>query len=132
MSDEVQKAAIHRTEITDGDSAMNKLSKDGCWFQFDDERVFPVDRRHAVEGSFGSPEDFHSAYMLVYLREKDADSLMGEVIPPVSMVDMLQRKHANERPLGGTNGYRAGLYGGTSIRRRDGGLGLDTSNYFNI
>jgi hypothetical protein len=50
----------------------------GKWFKFDDDIVTPADRREAVEmcygsgGSHGKVGDYSSAYMLVYIREKEA------------------------------------------------------------
>ena len=46
----------------------------GKWYKFDDENVFPADRREAVEMCYGeeSGAGFSSAYMLVYIRETEA------------------------------------------------------------
>ena len=51
-----------------------KLSTSGKWYKFDDEHVFSVDRREAVEMCYGeeSGAGFSSAYMLVYIRESES------------------------------------------------------------
>ena len=87
---------------------MNTLSKAGSWFQFDDESVNAVDRRHAVEGNYGSRCDVHSAYMLVYLREVDAERVMAAVEPPEALVEKLQESYGQGQGYGGYGEYRDG------------------------
>jgi hypothetical protein len=57
----------------------------GKWFKFDDDIVTPADRREAVEmcygsgGSHGKVGDYSSAYMLVYIREKEAPQVSHHI-----------------------------------------------------
>lgn len=100
------------------DSFMNSLSKGGEWFQFDDESVNAIDRRHAVEGNYGSRCDVHSAYMLVYLREAEAGHIMGPVEPPLALVDTLEQVYsAYGGGFGGLLGGYLGGLGGVTERR---------------
>ena len=79
---------------------LNVLSKEGNWFQFDDENVYLVDKRSAVDGNYGSRCDVHSAYMLVYLRESDAESLMNYVDDlPEELLQKIQDVDEEERHL---------------------------------
>mmetsp|Transcript_6273 Transcript_6273/g.9471 ORF Transcript_6273/g.9471 Transcript_6273/m.9471 type:complete len:1457 (+) Transcript_6273:112-4482(+) len=61
-----------------------KLSTSGKWYKFDDEHVFSVDRREAVEMCYGeeSGAGFSSAYMLVYIRESESAQIMSSVKIP--------------------------------------------------
>ena len=75
----------------------------GKWFKFDDEQVSHVDRRQAVQGSFGSGGRMHqyaSAYMLVYIREAEAARLMATVKIPAALtsrLDVEYQRHAEVR-----------------------------------
>jgi hypothetical protein len=76
-----------------------KTGLGGKWFKFDDEYVTEVDRRQAVEGSYGSGKEipgarsYHSAYMLVYIREAEAASIMSRVEPPAALTARLNEEY---------------------------------------
>ena len=52
----------------------------GRWFKFDDEDVFPANRREAIDMCYGDrsmSRGLSSAYMLVYIREAQAAQVTG-------------------------------------------------------
>jgi len=114
----VTNSAKERAGIADYEQHMNTLSQGGDWFQFDDDDVTAVDRRHAVEGSFGSRCDIHSAYMLVYIRESEAEEVMAKVTPPVALVEKLEQSYSEE-----TSTERYGYGFGSMFGRGSYGLG---------
>ncbi|CAG8473227.1 8493_t:CDS:10 [Acaulospora morrowiae] len=78
--------------------ALIKPEKDGKWLKFDDDRVTPVTDKEVLEANYGgeipnsSPlpairpggrnhKRFTNAYMLVYIRESDADEILSPVLP---------------------------------------------------
>mmetsp|Transcript_25746 Transcript_25746/g.43375 ORF Transcript_25746/g.43375 Transcript_25746/m.43375 type:complete len:1590 (+) Transcript_25746:156-4925(+) len=71
----------------------------GKWFKFDDEVVSRVDRRLAVEDSYGTGgtslfrKNFHSAYMLVYIREAEAARTMADVQIPSDLASRLNEEY---------------------------------------
>ena len=90
----------------DVDAAINSesglrsdLGRGGEWFKFDDDFVSKVDRREAVEGSYGSAgatflrRSYHSAYMLVYIRESDACRTMADVAIPDALTTRLNKEY---------------------------------------
>lgn len=62
------------------------ISSKGKWYKFNDESVIRVRSCEAIENCFGSnPRDrqfigLGSAYMLVYIRESDADDVMKPIV----------------------------------------------------
>lgn len=55
--------------------AVDAAASQGRWFKFDDEDVFPANRREAVDMCYGDrsmSRGLSSAYMLVYIREAEA------------------------------------------------------------
>ncbi|RXK41314.1 ubiquitin carboxyl-terminal hydrolase 7 [Tremella mesenterica] len=74
--------------------ALIKPEKDGRWFKFDDDRVTPVTDKEVLEDNFGGDmingvipqhqraqartlKKFTNAYMLVYIRETELDTVMA-------------------------------------------------------
>ena len=73
--------------------ALIKPEKDGRWFKFDDDRVTPVTDKEVLEDNYGGDmlnglvpqhqrtqartlKKFTNAYMLVYIRETDLDTVL--------------------------------------------------------
>ena len=74
--------------------ALIKPAKDGRWYKFDDDRVTPVTDKEVLEDNYGGEmpnglvaphqrtqartlKKFTNAYMLVYVRETELDSVMA-------------------------------------------------------
>lgn len=74
--------------------ALIKPEKDGRWFKFDDDRVTPVTDKEVLEDNYGGDmgngslpqqqrtqartlKKFTNAYMLVYIRETELDTVMA-------------------------------------------------------
>jgi ubiquitin C-terminal hydrolase len=81
-------------------SYREKVARDGRWFKFNDDCVNEVRESEAVNLSFGKSADqgrhsfvsISSAYMLVYLRENEAKSIMSEVIIPPDLIHRLEQE----------------------------------------
>jgi ubiquitin carboxyl-terminal hydrolase 7 len=103
----VAQKVKERANIAEYEGHMNTLSQGGDWVKFDDEDVIAGDRRHAVEGNYGSRCDVHSAYMLVYIKESEAEDIMTNVTPPLPLIEKLEQSYAEEESIG-RNGYDFG------------------------
>ncbi|KAJ3199966.1 hypothetical protein HDU82_009297 [Entophlyctis luteolus] len=93
-----QKYLLHGVLVHAGDlsgghyCAFLRSEKNGKWYKFDDDRVTPVSQRDAMEENFGADptvktkmiKRFTNAYMLVYIREADAD----EILKPITGDDI--------------------------------------------
>jgi hypothetical protein len=68
----------------------------GRWYKFDDEDVFPANRREAVDLCYGDRQTrgFSSAYMLVYIRESEAAEVMAGVEIPSDLLERLEQERA--------------------------------------
>ncbi|KAI8609294.1 putative ubiquitin-specific processing protease 21 [Chytriomyces sp. MP71] len=106
-----QKYLLHGVLVHAGDvngghyCAFLRAEKNGKWFKFDDDKVIPVMERDAMEENFGVDpgnikmkmmKRFTNAYMLVYVRDSNAD----EILKPITSEDMpehLMRRFEEER-----------------------------------
>lgn len=100
------KYKLHGVLVHSGDLhgghyfALLKPEKDGKWYKFDDDRVTPVTDREVLEDNFGGEipngqlgglarapvramKRFTNAYMLVYVRDAEAD----EILKPFTIED---------------------------------------------
>jgi ubiquitin C-terminal hydrolase len=79
------------------------------WFKFDDERVIRVTASEAIEDNFGAPltsngvafppqRRFTNAYMLQYVRKRDAHVYLG-ALSEIDVPESLRRRIAVEREL---------------------------------
>ncbi|KAI9350734.1 cysteine proteinase [Obelidium mucronatum] len=84
---------VHAGDLTGGHyCAFLRAEKNGKWFKFDDDRVTPVTDQDATEENFGVDSTtktklikrFTNAYMLVYVRESNAD----EILKPITSEDI--------------------------------------------
>lgn len=81
-------------------SYREKVARDGKWFKFNDDCVNEVRESEAVNLSYGKSADqgrnmlvsISSAYMLVYLRESEAKSIMSEVTIPSDLLNRLEQE----------------------------------------
>lgn len=75
---------------------MANSENQGRWFKFDDEDVFPANRREAVDMCYGDKQTrgFSSAYMLVYIRETEAAEVMAGVEIPSPLIARLEEERA--------------------------------------
>ncbi|RIA93959.1 ubiquitin carboxyl-terminal hydrolase 5 [Glomus cerebriforme] len=115
------KYLLHGVLVHSGDLhgghyfALLKPEKDGKWFKFDDDRVTPVIDREVLEDNFGgeSPnanpisairptgrnhKRFTNAYMLVYIRESDVETILSPVVHE-DIPEHLKRRLEEERAL---------------------------------
>lgn len=82
-----------------GASGRGESELGGKWYKFDDDQVSLVDRRTAVEGSFGSgagsmlTRSYASAYMLVYIREAEAAHIMAPATIPPALTTRLNAEY---------------------------------------
>ncbi|KAI9347173.1 putative ubiquitin-specific processing protease 21 [Zopfochytrium polystomum] len=99
---------VHTGDVTGGHyCAFLKVTKDGKWLKFDDDRVTPVTMKDVLESNYGvnpnvkasrATKKFTNAYMLVYMRESDLDEILG----PISEDDVpqhLRRRFEDEQIL---------------------------------
>jgi hypothetical protein len=76
---------------------INDISSKGKWYKFNDESVIRVRSCEAIENCFGSnPRDrqftgLGSAYMLVYIRESDASTVMKPLVDDDIPVHLKER-----------------------------------------
>lgn len=90
---------LHSVIVHDGDPSSGHYTilitpeKDGRWFKFDDDRVTPALECEAFEDNFGGntngaitggnqtrrPTQFKCAYILVYVRSTDINTLLSPV-----------------------------------------------------
>ncbi|TPX74778.1 hypothetical protein CcCBS67573_g03936 [Chytriomyces confervae] len=94
---------VHSGDLTGGHyTSFLRPQKDGKWFKFDDERVTPCLRSEVFEDNFGgeslvalqaqkinvtaprAPKRLTNAYMLVYIRHDDTESIFA----PISDADV--------------------------------------------
>ncbi|KAF6001042.1 hypothetical protein F1559_001836 [Cyanidiococcus yangmingshanensis] len=79
------------------------------WFKFDDERVLRVTESEAIEDNFGAPvaangvpfppqRRFTNAYMLQYVRKRDAHIYLGS-LSEIDVSETLRQRIATEREL---------------------------------
>ncbi|KAJ3111095.1 hypothetical protein HK100_002809, partial [Physocladia obscura] len=105
-----QKYLLHGVLVHAGDfsgghyCAFLRAENNGKWFKFDDDHVTPVSEYDAMEENFGSDaatktrllKKFTNAYMLVYVRESNAD----EILKPITAEDIpahLRRRFDEEK-----------------------------------
>ncbi|TPX38452.1 hypothetical protein SeMB42_g06732 [Synchytrium endobioticum] len=92
-----QKYHLHGVLVHTGDvhgghyCAYIRPQKFGKWYKFDDDRVVPVLQKEVLDDNYGGDgggfrsgnnrmlKRLTNAYMLVYIREKDLDEVLGEV-----------------------------------------------------
>lgn len=82
---------VHSGDVHGGHyAAFIKPEKDGRWFKFDDDKVIPVRPKDVFEENFGGEipsarpgmkplKRFTNAYMLVYIRESEMNTILAEV-----------------------------------------------------
>ncbi|KAK6092951.1 ubiquitin-specific protease ubp15 [Batrachochytrium dendrobatidis] len=109
---------VHSGELHAGHyQAFIRPEKDGKWFKYDDDRVFPVSERDVLEenygteavkplqeggippkftGQFRNKPTFTNAYMLVYIREHDLEEILGPITEH-DIPDHLRRRVEEER-----------------------------------
>ncbi|KAJ3058009.1 hypothetical protein HDU98_005868, partial [Podochytrium sp. JEL0797] len=84
---------VHAGDLTGGHyCGFLRAEKNGKWFKFDDDRVTPVSDLDATEENFGVDSTtksklikrFTNAYMLVYIRDTNAD----EILKPITSEDI--------------------------------------------
>lgn len=66
------------------------------WYQFNDSIVNQVSENNAIEDNFGGNDRNYSAYMLIYVKTTDKDSLFTEVEPeviPENIINHIQREN---------------------------------------
>lgn len=93
-------------------SYRKKSDRDGKWYKFNDEIVNEVREYEAVNHSFGKTQSakgsfglqaISSAYMLVYIREYEAKSIMEDVSIPDDLIRRLdeefRRRNIEQRRL---------------------------------
>ncbi|KAJ3031740.1 UNVERIFIED_CONTAM: hypothetical protein HDU68_000675 [Siphonaria sp. JEL0065] len=101
---------VHAGDLTGGHyNAFLRAEKNGKWFKFDDDRVTPVTDLDATEENFGVDpltktkmlKRFTNAYMLVYVRESNADEILKPIttedIPEHLRVRFEEERIANEQ-----------------------------------
>lgn len=69
-------------DLTNQKSEMDLINQ-AKWYKFDDEYVYEVDSRYAIESNYGAKNSHSSAYMLIYIRT----SQIREIITPFKRVD---------------------------------------------
>ncbi|KAI8055335.1 cysteine proteinase [Syncephalis plumigaleata] len=89
---------VHSGDVHSGHYfALLRPEKNGKWFKFDDDRVIPVTEKEVLEDNFGGEANstlstmggmrpvprllkrFTNAYMLVYIRESELDTVLAPV-----------------------------------------------------
>ncbi|RKO91720.1 cysteine proteinase [Blyttiomyces helicus] len=105
---------VHSGDLHGGHNcAFLKTEKDGKWFKFDDDKVLPVIERDVLEENYGGDypgtprpgvktfKRFTNAYMLVYVRESDIDTILAPMtegdIPEHLRRRLEEEKIANEQ-----------------------------------
>lgn len=86
----------------------------GCWFKFDDDKISFVQPADAIDSNFGNSNDVDewtksmqlNAYMLVYVRDSNADDVF-EPVDPIYITDEL--KHSVERDAELERSYKSNL-----------------------
>lgn len=96
--------------------ALIKPTKDGSWYKFDDDRVTPVTDKEVLEDNYGgdmlngivpahqrtqarSLKKFTNAYMLVYVRESDVDTVLAPFQESDTPAHLKQRLDAEREQL---------------------------------
>ncbi|KAJ3218779.1 hypothetical protein HDU67_004027 [Dinochytrium kinnereticum] len=111
-----QNYILHGVLVHSGDlhgghyCAFLRPEKDGKWFKFDDDRVVPVTEKEVMEDNYGGEyaanagtkvgvrgtKRFTNAYMLVYVRETDIDTILAP-LEETDIPEHLRRRLEEER-----------------------------------
>ncbi|CAG8814142.1 26989_t:CDS:2, partial [Racocetra persica] len=99
---------VHSGDLHGGNYyVLLKPEKNGRWFKFDDFRVTPVTDKEVLEDNYGGEvpnstrrnvEKVTNAYILVYIRESDIDSVLSPVLTK-DTPEHLQRRIDKEMTL---------------------------------
>eukprot|EP01102_Stenamoeba_stenopodia_P001343 TRINITY_DN1114_c0_g1_i2.p1 TRINITY_DN1114_c0_g1~~TRINITY_DN1114_c0_g1_i2.p1 ORF type:complete len:796 (+),score=163.76 TRINITY_DN1114_c0_g1_i2:1228-3615(+) len=112
---ELHGVLVHSGDVYGGHYyAFIRPTTDPQWLKFDDERVYKVTEKEAIDDNYGGEEvfsyhfhgqiqktvhkKFANAYMLVYIRKSDAEELLAPV-PEDVMPAHLKRRFEEEKKL---------------------------------
>ncbi|KAI7864234.1 ubiquitin carboxyl-terminal hydrolase 5 [Spinellus fusiger] len=111
---------VHSGDLSGGHYfAFVKPKKDGNWLKFDDDRVVPATLKEVLEENYGGDhmpglningrpnirgfKRFTNAYMLVYIRESEIDSVLANVtnddIPHHLALRLQEERQAQEKKM---------------------------------